>query len=116
MYASPQYIETLACSRPASAYVPVDLELPGCPINKHQLVGVLGQMLAGSRPRVPNHCALPGLQAAAPGVRSGDPRRPVHGAGHVHGVRSALPKLRSPLLQLLRAQRTAQHDGAGPAI
>ena len=55
MYASPQYIETLARSRPASAYVPVDLELPGCPINKEQLVGVLGQMLAGSRPRVPNH-------------------------------------------------------------
>ena len=55
VYASPQYVETLACSRPASAYVAVDLELPGCPINKHQLVGVLGQMLAGARPKVPNH-------------------------------------------------------------
>ncbi len=33
----------------------VDLELPGCPINKHQLLGVLAQMLAGSRPRVPDH-------------------------------------------------------------
>ena len=52
---SPQYVETLACSRPASDYVAVDLELPGCPINKHQLLGVLGQMLAGSRPKVPNH-------------------------------------------------------------
>ena len=55
VYASPQYIETLAHSRPASDYVAVDLELPGCPINKHQLLGVLGQMLAGSRPKVPNH-------------------------------------------------------------
>jgi coenzyme F420-reducing hydrogenase gamma subunit len=55
VYASPQYVETLACSKPASAYVPVDLELSGCPINKMQLVGVLGQMLAGSRPKVPNH-------------------------------------------------------------
>ena len=55
VYASPQYIETLACSRPASDYVAVDLELPGCPINKHQFLGVLGQMLAGSRPKVPNH-------------------------------------------------------------
>ena len=55
VYASPQYVETLACSRPASDYVAVDLELPGCPINKHQLLGVLGQMLAGSRPKVPNH-------------------------------------------------------------
>ena len=55
VYASPQYVETLACSLPASAYVPVDLELPGCPINKNQLLGVLGQMLVGARPKVPNH-------------------------------------------------------------
>jgi sulfhydrogenase subunit delta len=55
VYASPQYVETLACSLPAGAYVPVDLELPGCPINKNQLLGVLGQMLVGARPRVPNH-------------------------------------------------------------
>ena len=55
VYASPQYVETLAHSRPASDYVPVNLELPGCPINKNQLLGVLSQMLAGSRPRVPNH-------------------------------------------------------------
>jgi coenzyme F420-reducing hydrogenase gamma subunit len=55
VYASPQYIETLADSRPASAYVAVDLELPGCPINKEQLLLVLAQMLAGSRPRVPDH-------------------------------------------------------------
>jgi len=55
VYASPQYVETLAHSRPASHYVPVDLELPGCPINKEQLLGVLGQMLAGGRPKVPNH-------------------------------------------------------------
>ncbi len=55
VYASPQYVETLAHSRPTSDYVPVDMELPGCPINKNQLLGVLGQMLAGSRPKVPNH-------------------------------------------------------------
>ena len=49
VYASPQYVETLACSRPASAYVAVDLELPGCPINKHQLLGGPGAD-AGRRP------------------------------------------------------------------
>ncbi len=114
VYASPQYIETLACSRPASAYVAVDLELPGCPINKHQLLGVLGQMLAGARPKVPNHCALPGVQAPAPGVHFGGPRVAVHGAGDVHGVRCALPQLRSPLLQLLWPQRPAQHGGTRP--
>src|SRR5271155_2666745 len=40
VYPSPQYVETLACSRPASDYVAVDLELPGCPINKNQLLAV----------------------------------------------------------------------------
>jgi coenzyme F420-reducing hydrogenase gamma subunit len=55
VYASPEYVETLTHSRPASAYVNVDLELPGCPINKEQLLRVLGQMLAGSRPKVPSH-------------------------------------------------------------
>jgi sulfhydrogenase subunit delta len=55
VYATPQYVETLAHSRPASDYVPVDLELPGCPINKSQLLAVLGQMLAGSRPKIPRH-------------------------------------------------------------
>jgi sulfhydrogenase subunit delta len=55
VYALPQYIESLAKSRPASDYVPVDLALQGCPINKQQLLRVLVQMLLGSKPRVPNH-------------------------------------------------------------
>jgi coenzyme F420-reducing hydrogenase gamma subunit len=55
VYPSPEYVATLACSRPASDYVKVDLELPGCPISKNQLLGVLAQMLAGSRPKVSNH-------------------------------------------------------------
>ena len=63
VYASPQYVATLDHSRPASDYVAVDLELPGCPINKEQLLGVLAQMLAGSRPRIDGPCSLPGLQA-----------------------------------------------------
>jgi coenzyme F420-reducing hydrogenase gamma subunit len=52
VYALPQYVETLEHSRPASDYVAVDLELPGCPINKQQLLGVLAQLLAGGRPRL----------------------------------------------------------------
>jgi sulfhydrogenase subunit delta len=55
VYASPDYVETLANSRPSSDYVAVDLELPGCPINKRQLLGVLAQLLVGARPRVPDH-------------------------------------------------------------
>jgi sulfhydrogenase subunit delta len=55
VYATPETVETLEKSRPASAYVRVDLELPGCPIDKRQLLQVLAQMLAGSRPRVNRH-------------------------------------------------------------
>jgi coenzyme F420-reducing hydrogenase gamma subunit len=54
VYADPRYVASLAQSRPASAYVTVDLELPGCPINKRQLLGVLSQLLAGARPRLPD--------------------------------------------------------------
>jgi sulfhydrogenase subunit delta len=55
VYALPQYVEGLTNSRPASAYVPVDLELQGCPVSKQQLLRVLGAMLLGSKPRLPNH-------------------------------------------------------------
>jgi coenzyme F420-reducing hydrogenase gamma subunit len=52
VYAEPQYVATLERSRPASDYVAVDAELPGCPVSKRQLLGAIAQMLAGSRPRV----------------------------------------------------------------
>jgi coenzyme F420-reducing hydrogenase gamma subunit len=55
VYASPQYVATLEHSRPASAYVKVDLELPGCPIDKGQLLRVLAQLLTGARPYVDRH-------------------------------------------------------------
>jgi coenzyme F420-reducing hydrogenase gamma subunit len=55
VYARPEYIQTLATSTPIAEHVPVDFELRGCPINKHQLVEVLAAFLAGRRPRVPNH-------------------------------------------------------------
>ena len=35
--------------------MPVDFELRGCPINKHQLREVLLSLLAGRRPRTPVH-------------------------------------------------------------
>ena len=53
VYASPQYISTLATSTPISAHVPVDFELNGCPINKGQLLEVITAFLHGRRPNVP---------------------------------------------------------------
>jgi sulfhydrogenase subunit delta len=55
VYASPDYISTLAASTPISAHVPVDFELNGCPINKLQLLEVIGAHLARRRPRVRSH-------------------------------------------------------------
>ncbi len=55
VYASPDYISTLATSTPISAHVPVDYELNGCPINKNQLLEVIGAFLAGRRPNIRSH-------------------------------------------------------------
>ncbi|HEX3657563.1 MAG TPA: oxidoreductase [Pirellulales bacterium] len=55
VYARPEYICTLDRSTPIAEHVPVDFELRGCPIDKHQLLEVLGALLAGRRPRIPNH-------------------------------------------------------------
>lgn len=55
VYATPAYIETLDTSTPIADHVPVDFELRGCPINKHQLVEVISAFLHGRRPNTPPH-------------------------------------------------------------
>jgi coenzyme F420-reducing hydrogenase gamma subunit len=55
VYAQPEFISTLDHSTPISAHVPVDFELRGCPIDKGQLLEVLGAFLHERRPEVPNH-------------------------------------------------------------
>ena len=55
VYANPQFIDTLAETRPVSDYVKVDFELHGCPINKHQLLEVLNAMLNLRKPNIPNY-------------------------------------------------------------
>ena len=55
VYASPDYISTLATSTPISANVKVDFELRGCPINKHQLLEVISAFLNERRPAIAEH-------------------------------------------------------------
>ena len=55
VYASPEFISTLATSTPISEHVKVDFELRGCPINKHQLLEVIKAFLHNRRPNVPSH-------------------------------------------------------------
>ncbi len=53
VYARPEYIETLRKSTPIADHVRVDFELRGCPINKLQLLELLGAFLNRRRPNVP---------------------------------------------------------------
>jgi coenzyme F420-reducing hydrogenase gamma subunit len=55
VYAKPEYISTLAKSTAIAEHVKVDFELRGCPINKRQLLDVIGAFLYGRLPSVPPH-------------------------------------------------------------
>jgi len=52
VYASPEYISSLATSTAISHHVKVDYELQGCPINKYQLLEVLNSFIRGKKPAV----------------------------------------------------------------
>ncbi|MGD1173182.1 oxidoreductase [Mycobacterium seoulense] len=53
VYARPDYIDTLATSTPAAAHVKVDYQVPGCPIDRGQLLDTLAALLIGRKPRLP---------------------------------------------------------------
>ena len=71
VYASPQYISTLATSTPISDHVTVDFELHGCPIDKRQLLEVVTAFLDGRRPGHPGDERLHRVQAARRRLRHG---------------------------------------------
>ena len=108
VYARPDYIETLATSTPIADHVPVDFELRGCPINKHQLLEVITAFLAGASRQTPAHsvcieCKLKGNVCVM--VAHGTPcLGPVTHAG----CGALCPVLRPRLLWLLRTDGNAQ--------
>jgi len=55
VYAHPEFLHYLETSKPVSAYVKTDLELWGCPVNKAQVLEVIGAVLAGRKPNLPAH-------------------------------------------------------------
>lgn len=55
VYATPEYISTLTTSTAIADHVPVDFELRGCPIDRHQLLEVINAFVNGRRPEVPPH-------------------------------------------------------------
>ncbi len=52
VYARPEYIDTLRKSTPIAEHISVDFELQGCPINKYQLLDVVGACIHDRRPAV----------------------------------------------------------------
>ena len=74
VYATPDYISTLATSTPISANVPVDFELQGCPISKEQLLEVISAYLNRSPAARAPAQRLHGVQAPRERVRDGGAR------------------------------------------
>lgn len=55
VYAKPEYISSLATSTAIADHIRVDYELRGCPVNRHQLLSVLIELVHGRKPRLPAH-------------------------------------------------------------
>ena len=53
VYATPEFIDTLATSTPIADHVRVDLELTGCPIDRGELLASLAWLLQGAVPHPP---------------------------------------------------------------
>lgn len=67
VYPRPRQLKVLATSTPISEHVKVDFELPGCPVDRHQLLEVVVAFLHRRRPVIPSHsvcveCKLRGTE------------------------------------------------------
>ena len=82
VYASPDYICTLATSTPISAHVPVDFELNGCPIDKRQLLEVINAAPQPPPPARARPQRLRRVQAPRDRLRHGRPRHALPRSGH----------------------------------
>jgi sulfhydrogenase subunit delta len=56
VYDHPEYLKVLETSTPLSQHVKVDLDLWGCPVNKHDVVEVISAYLHNRKPSLPTHC------------------------------------------------------------
>jgi coenzyme F420-reducing hydrogenase gamma subunit len=55
VYPRPELLQVLDRSTPLSDHVQVDYALGGCPVSKHQLLGLLSALLQGRRPHIPQY-------------------------------------------------------------
>lgn len=76
VYPAPAFVESLAEAKPISAFVAVDCELRGCPIDGHQIVELLTALTTGRHPQLPDQavcleCKRRGLTCVV--VAKGEP-------------------------------------------
>ena len=117
VYARPDYISTLRTSTAIADHVPVDFELQGCPINKMQLLEVVGALLAGRRPNVPKHSVC--VDCKSSGVTCVMVSRGIACLGPVTqgGCGALCPLVCTRLLRLLRPEGAAEsHARFPPAL
>jgi coenzyme F420-reducing hydrogenase gamma subunit len=55
VYPRPEYLSVLRTSTAIADHVKVDYELRGCPVDRRQLLEVVGAFLRGRRPQVPSY-------------------------------------------------------------
>ena len=109
VYATPQFISTLKLSTPIAEHVPVDFELRGCPINKHQLIELITATLAGRKPNIPTYSVCIECKRKSERVHLRGSRDCVSGASNAGGLRSFVPELRPWLLWVLRSHGNLQY-------
>ena len=115
VYASPEYVSTLASSTPIGEHIPVDFELRGCPINKRQLVEVISVVSGRSSSGYFASQRLPRVQATRQRLRHGGARHSVPWSRDTRRLWCALSLLQPWLLWLLRTDGDAEHRVTEPA-
>lgn len=55
VYRDPEHLDALPMSTAIANHVPVEMNLPGCPVNKRQLLEVINALVHGRAPVVPSH-------------------------------------------------------------
>ena len=107
------YLDSQYLDARSPTHVPVDFELRGCPINKHQLLEVIGAVHQRSHAGDSGASRMRGMQAARNRMRDGGKEDPVPGTDHARRMRRDLPRLRTRMLRMLRAERIAEYRIAG---
>ncbi len=105
VYASPQYIATLATSTPITDHVEVDFELHGCPIDRRQLLEVISAYLNERRPAIVSHSVCIECKRRGHRLRHGRARHAVPRSGHARRLRCAVPGLSTAAATAASARR-----------